>query len=72
MTTNMGIWRGFHWQMTHIESIIDVVHLHNIEQYKSSPPITPHWEVEDLWFQSLDQHFFNSNFSDFKFFGPDS
>jgi hypothetical protein len=31
-TTNMDIKLGFHWQMTHVESANDVVHLHNIER----------------------------------------
>ena len=31
-TTNIGNQLGFHWQMTHEEPIIDVVHLPNIEQ----------------------------------------
>ena len=34
--TNIGIKLDFHWQMTHVESANDVVHLHNIERYKSS------------------------------------
>jgi hypothetical protein len=42
--------------MTHVESASDVVHLHNIECWKRSPLITPHWEVEYIWFHGLDQH----------------
>ena len=47
-TTNIVIKLGFHWQMTHVEYANDVVHLHNIETIKEFPPITPHWEVENL------------------------
>ena len=34
---NIGPKLGFYWQMTHVAFATDVVHLHNIEQYKSSP-----------------------------------
>ena len=34
---NIGIELGFHWQMSHVESISDVVNIHNIERWKSSP-----------------------------------
>jgi hypothetical protein len=30
-TTNIGIELGSHWQMTHVESANEVVHLHNIK-----------------------------------------
>ena len=30
-TTNIGIELGFNWQMTHVESASDVVHLHIID-----------------------------------------
>jgi hypothetical protein len=47
--------------MTHVESASDVVHLHSIERWKSSPPpplnpTTPDWEVENLWSQNLGRH----------------
>ena len=37
-TTNIRIELGFHWQMTHVESANEVVHLHNIEWQKNFPP----------------------------------
>ena len=50
-----GIKLDFHWQMTHVELANNVAHLHNIEHLKSSSIITPHWKVENLLFQILDQ-----------------
>ena len=32
--------------MTHVEFASDVIYLHNIEQGKNSPPITPYWEAK--------------------------
>jgi hypothetical protein len=36
--TNIGIDLGIHWQMTRVEYANDVVHLHNMEQWKCPPP----------------------------------
>ena len=47
-TTNIDIKLGFHWQMSHVESTNDVVHLHNIERLEEFYPVTPHLEVENL------------------------
>ena len=64
-TTNIGIRIGFHWQTTHVEYAYDVVPLHNIVWYKSSPTITQQWEVEVLWFQILDQQLPQLRFEQF-------
>ena len=50
-----GIKLGFKLVMTHVESTNDDAHLHNIEWLEKFPLITPHWEVENIRFQSLDQ-----------------
>jgi hypothetical protein len=60
-TINIGIELGVHWQKTHVEYASDVVHLHNVERWKSSPPppfnpTTPYWEAENLWSQNLGRH----------------
>ena len=45
---NIGIKLGFGWQMIHVAYANDVVHLHNIEQKRVPPPITPHQETNNL------------------------
>ena len=35
-------------EMTNVEFASDVVHLNNIEQWKSFPPITLDWEAKNL------------------------
>ena len=48
-------WPWFFQQMTKVEFANDIVQLFNIED-KRIRPITYDWEVENLWFRSLEQH----------------
>ena len=48
-TLNMSIILGFHWQMIHVESTSDVVHLHNIKQWEKVHHMTPNWGAEKFF-----------------------